>query len=427
MVYQLLKFKSSRWMWGSALFVALLFVAVYKFSPTLSGLVVPILVAFLGWSVMWSASFPQRYSLFEAVLPINTRDLFCAKVLFGASWLWLFLLSFLAAIQYPHSASSAVVTVSTFEAGPILTLAHIALCSVRAGEMSTPSWCKWAMGVPALISVGVLSISYATSIPVVQAVGVLAICVLSSVVLFMKTWTSLPNSFRIAPAQSPVQKASNISLPWPSLVWWPAMRPFFDNGSILLLCVLLAVGWKGGLFPGIFFIFMLFVRVSVQLRTGARWMCSLPISRHTIFAALVLTPLGSFTLGSLIRLHSSSQVAEVVILEVAVVTATSLLASFVIQLPKYAIGLPRVWARLLGLAAYLVLPLGWEIWRWFGSEIYAGNARTTRIEALFVSVPQARLHLWIVISIVIVGSLYGMAYTGFRRMEISPQRLTPAK
>lgn len=180
----------------------------------------------------------------------------------------------------------------------------------------------------------------------------------------------------------------------------------------------------GAVGEGFEWIMFLTFTFGTALIVKGRWLFALPISRHTLFA-IMLAPLGAFALGNLLRLHYSSQPGGVVILDLTAVAAACLLGVCIVQIPvlfsreftNKNMAVILTW----GAASLAWL---WTTWRLFRPETSTG-VHPVPIEIWFRSVPPASLPLLIVTAIIAVGALYWLAYAGFRRMEIRPQRMTP--
>jgi hypothetical protein len=312
-----------------------------------------------------------------------------------------------------------------FTAGSILTLVQVVLYAIRAAELSVPRW--WAQGanIIGMLALTILSIqSIVTPLPVAESAAIIAICWLSSAALFLKTWTSVPESFSVAPLKSEVQESSASRFRLPAFVWLPAMRSLFKGMTVLWLFFVLFSGTSSDLFMGTLFASLSCLVIAEALRKDARWLCSLPIARHAVFATATLTPLAVFVLGRVIHYHFSPQVGGIAILDIAAVTASSVLVLFLVRLPNFASRFGPGWARLFRFSPLVAAPLIWVMWRWFR---WSDETRIVPIEALFGSIPPERLPVWIAAAALIITILYGLAYAAFRRMEIIPQRLKPSQ
>jgi hypothetical protein len=306
-----------------------------------------------------------------------------------------------------------------------LTLTQVVLYAIRPAELSVPRWWAQAANFIAVLPFTFLLIQSGLTRWAAAATGtIVAICLLSSAALFARTWTSVPESFSVAPRKSAAEKSSTSRFRMPAFVWLPALRSLFKAMTIFFLFFVLTWGSSRDLFMGALVTSLCCLMIGERLRTDARWLCSLPIVRPTLFATSTLIPLAFYVLGRVIHYHFSPQVGGIAILDIAAVTASSLLVLFLVRLPNFASRFGPGWARLFRFSPLVAAPLIWVMWRWFR---WSDETRSVPLEALFGSIPPKCLPVWIAASAPVIAILYGLAYTAFRRMEISPQRLKPSR
>lgn len=414
MIFRLINFEHS-WKALLALWVFVLLVA-FGILTSLRAFEMAILTG--SFLMLFPSRLKPRCSPLQAALPICARDLFVAGLLLQLIICWSYNLTLAAAAKASHFE----VTGWALNTSAITTVGLIALYSVRTHESNIPRSSKWiiALVTYAVVS-AVLGIHYKPK-PAVPPIYVLPACALAAVVLFWMTWVSFPETFEIAPRESVEPRWKKNWFRWWKRPELPFLRSFGGKGSIALSCALVVFGWIGTVFFGIVFVFFSFFRTIARLRTAERWLFLLPISRRTLFATTILPPLGLFALGSLIGLCLSSQPPREVTLNVAVVAAASLLALFAVEIPSLVRRLGAGWILLLTCTASF--SVAWAVWRWCRSATGTSATKTLPIEAILGNVLPHRLSLLIATSVAGVAALYLLAYAGFCRMEIKPQRPT---
>ena len=296
MIYQLINFKTSRWVWGLSVFGGVVFTALCRYSYTGAVMALALLAPMAMSGSLWGSA--QRYSLFEASLPVRARDFLGARVLAGIAWTWLFVITSLLAARIFPSDKPAVPTVLVFTAGSILTLVQVVLYAIRAAELSVPRW--WAQGanIIGMLALTILSIqSIVTPLPVAESAAIIAICWLSSAALFLKTWTSVPESFSVAPLKSEVQESSASRFRLPAFVWLPAMRSLFKGMTVFCLFFVLFSGLRRDLFMGALFTSLCCLVIAEHLAKMPAGFARCPLRGTRCSRRPLLHPLQSLFLG----------------------------------------------------------------------------------------------------------------------------------
>ncbi|MGH9715308.1 MAG: hypothetical protein ACRD4R_01045 [Candidatus Acidiferrales bacterium] len=355
----------------------------------------------------------------ESALPIHARNLFASHLLVDITYCWVYIFTAVAAaVAISHLDLSAV----ALDASAVTTVGLVARHSVGMHEWKVRRKWRWIIGLGTYaVLIAALGMHYKPE-PAVAPAYVLPACALAAVALFWIDWVSFPQAFEIAPREPVEQKSANSRLRLPAFAGLPILRSFAGKESIAFSCALLVVGCIGTVFFGIVIVFISFFVTIAGLRGTGRWLFLLPISRHKLFAATILPPLGSFALGSLFGVCFSSRPPREAILGVATVAAASLLALFAAELPSLLRRLGAAWVVLLTCAASS--SVAWAVWRWCRPTTNASGIKTLPIETIVGKALPDRLPLLIVASAMGVIALYWLAYAGFRRLQVKPQRMT---
>ncbi len=434
MIYEILRFKKFPLFLGITVFVSSPIFAWFRFSPgagQLAGIVGIdqlswiVGIAFFIYMIVLASEKLPRSTLFEAALPIRARDLFCTRVLFMLALLWTFLLIIISAVQGSGGFTRAIVTAYLCMAGGVGTLAFIVRDSIRAAEFRPPRWGRWP--ILALVVV-LLFLPWPLGMSAIQMASFAATLGLGSAALFLRTWTSFPESFRLAPDKPVKEKSRRSGFASPSTAWRPALSAICDLVMIrwLFLCVI--AGAIGLLFFEFLFFFVAFLYTWKRVTVDNRWLFLLPISRKRLFAMTTLVPLAAITMCSLIQLHYfTSLPIAVIVLDGAAVAAVCLLALLIIVLPNF---LPQTgsWQMTSLILAALLLPPGWVVYEFLNTPlIRVWKLGSTPFERWVASLAPARLPLLMIAAAVVLPTLYWLAYVGFRRMDITPKRTTATR
>ncbi len=421
MIYRILLFKKFQFFLGIALFLSSAAFVWVRYSRTPEPWLWLLAYIFFIWILLGNPNL-RRCTLFEAALPIHARDLFCARAIMTLMLLWVSVFISAVAFLISHSSANWRFATLLFEEGAVMTLMYIALHSMRAGELSAPRWWRWTIFASAWV-LFILSIALIFALSYLQLLCVIGVCGLGSVVLFLKTWTSFPQSFQLAPKEA-VKKPRKGSLSLPTMAWRPALSALYDFKIVVWILLALAWGAMGNVFFLCGWAFMAFAQIRTRLIFKHRWIFGLPISRRGLFAMSTLAPLAAIPLSALIQLRFSPQPATVIVLDAVAGACVSMMFIAAVHVPSF-IPLAGPWQKLfLTLAA--CVPGGWLIWHQFNPMSHPRRFPTLPIELWFASIPHARLPLLMLAAGAILLALYGLAYLGFRRMEIPPRRMTPA-
>jgi hypothetical protein len=230
-------------------------------------------------SIVVLAGANRRVTLFQAALPIAARDLFLARLFSLLAVVWVPVLGTAAALCMT-AGGSFFRFASLLVAAAVASVAVVALQSLRLSQFSAPpAWAGWFLPVPLLPALLVYFVPTAIS---------LAVCAALFVALLWWDLARLPRSFQIAPrdaaAASPARRGARFLRP----VWWPLFRsaytpaasvPLFNSGLILV-----AMGWWS-VAP------LMLAAFVTQSLIALQWARPLPLSRHRLFALLLLPPL----------------------------------------------------------------------------------------------------------------------------------------
>lgn len=423
MIYRLLRIQESSWTFGVAFAGSCLIFFLYRhLSPAKVATAVMFLPSYLGYGLIFARKDPRRCTPFQAALPIPARDIFLAKVFSDVAGFWIASLTVLAAILTSPRAAQKGIALVLLDAGAIVTLARMAIHSIRTGEFNVPRWWRVVVGIGLIAAAGAMyAFTDPTRIPRLVTISVFAICMLGSVVLFCKAWVSLPESFQIAPEEAVALRPPRRKFWLSSFAWLPAARRLLTSGQPLFIFVLAVDASLFGMRPVGAQIFAIVVcwfsiwMTILLIKSRDRWLFSLPISRQMMFLPIVAAPLGILTL---FTLAVSEQSLRAKIIGLMFVAAIALMPGFFIRIPT----LPeryRVWWAYTRISVMLLTIAGLV---WWGIAA-GGGSGAIQIESWLGKILPVRLPLLIATAVAVVGVCYWIALKGFCRMEVPPRRL----
>jgi hypothetical protein len=400
---------------GVAIFYAV--VLTFMFSATLYGHV-GASVTCMALLFLAGSRAVGRNALFESLLPIPARDIFCARLLANLLSIWPPFLAIVAAIPFSRVEAKRQTVVAVIEALLLITLGMIAIYSVRARELQAPKWWKQTIAWSGMIAVSVLFIQTDFDpVPMIFTIPAMVFCALACVALFWKTWKSTPESFQIAPLEPVLQKSRTGEFRFPSVPWTPVLRTLFFSDAKTFPFLLVVMGLIGVSIGGILFIWISIMMGISRVIRNDQWLLSLPISRQKLFLAIVFIPLVLFSLGDIVHSVYLHQTPRQVMVDWLAVAAMSLLGVLVFQVSSLARRRIRVMYMILlyitGSFTFIYL-----VCHWFLHERGAYASKALPIEVWLANILPVELPLLIVTAIVVVGFLYGTAYAGFRHAEV---------
>ncbi len=229
----------------------------------------------------------RRCGAFEATLPLRTSDLFAARILSLLSAIWLPVIAGVIVIEAQSSAAAGYL----IESGALLTLALLITQSVRPRSFAAPKFLWTALWICTLIVWALLlrlRRSYAGS---PQPSLIIGICLPVSLLLFVKTWRALPESFQVAD-QHP---GADWAMPKTHFYWSPVMRSMLSRQTAAMCFAGLTFSYSGGC-P---FTLCWISFVTMQLAASLRWLSTLPFSRRKLLL-LTLAPGAVVLAGSVV-------------------------------------------------------------------------------------------------------------------------------
>ncbi len=370
------------------------------------------------WMVFPHRNRQPRCTPLQAALPIRARDIFLSHLLLDLIYCWAYNFTSVAiATEFHLNPTNFALDVSA-----ITSVGVVAIHSARTRECNVPRLWKWIIGLGTLAMLAVALGTHYKPQPAVPPVYVLPACALAAVALFWIDWVSFPEAFELAPRGPIGPKSDKGRFRLPEFAGLPFLRAFAGKSSISIGCALLVVGLVGSVFLGIVCIFCSFFVTLLRLRTTESWLFLLPVSRQKLFAAMIVPPLGFFALGSFIAICCSSQSPREAILGVAAVAVFSLLALFAAQIPSLVYRLRVAWVLLLTCTVCFLVC--WTVWRWCGPATGLGGMRKPPIVAISENALPNHLLLLMAMGAAGLAALYWLAYAGFRRMQVKPQRIT---
>jgi hypothetical protein len=215
----------------------------------------------------------QRATLFTAALPVPARTLFLARVLATLGVLWLPCLVAIATAAVLGRSSEAAPVVG--EIAALLALPVAITFSLRPREFSRPLR-QLAMATTLMAAGSVYLVAQASRGVIVAVAAVL------SVLLLVRTWSVIPESFQAAPAEAREHMERPRKAWAPAIVWAPVLRSVFPTGAIGLLSPLFLQ-----LIPGMWLWGVTIIVIPFQVAvTYSQWALTLPIPRRAFLAAV---------------------------------------------------------------------------------------------------------------------------------------------
>jgi hypothetical protein len=386
-------------------------------SATLLGKV-GIAITVMTFVFLFGARAASGNFLFETALPVQGRDIFCARLFVHLFLVWPPLLAMIAAIPFSRVTAKSQTAVAVVEALLLITLGILAIYSVRARQLQAPTWWKQTIGWTGMIAVPALFIQTGFNpVPMALTIPAIALCALACLALFWKTRNSTPQSFQLAPTKPALQKSRAGKFSLPSLPWMPVLRMFFSSELRNFFILLLLVGSMGVSVGGIFFIWIFIMAAILRVVRNDQWLLSMPISRQRLFLAIVFVPLVFFMFGGIINLIYSHEPPREQIIDWLAVMTMSLLGVLTFQISSFARRHIRVMYVLL---LYLTVSFTflYFVCHWFLHERGPYASKTLPIEVWLANILPAQLPLLIVTALAVGGFLYAIAYAGFRRAEV---------
>jgi hypothetical protein len=281
----------------------------------------------------------SQRGLYEAALPIDTRDLWLSRVL-----------SLLAMIWVPSCVVLAIglPRLPLFEAGAVCTVIVLAVKRVGIRELTVPPWLgriAQAFFVCLFLMPFVLRPLKSVHWPALPSPGsVLAICLPAGAALFWWGWTSVPKSFQIAPMEEagsmPVLSRETNG---PSEFAWPPVLRVVCGGQPMLLMI-------GFVFASVTFghgtAGVLAAIPQNQIRARYRWLLALPFSPRKLFGLIAIPAAAATVLGSIAHIfidakHPLAPRARFV--ELLAQLAAVYFVIFLSELPSWS-RLSKLWA-----------------------------------------------------------------------------------
>jgi hypothetical protein len=233
--------------------------------------------------------FRQRYTPFQATLPIAGKQLFLSRVLSLLAFIWVPILCASAAMAVVGGNWTWHAQLALLEYLAVATLALLLIECVRVQTIDPPAWLTIIVFGIIVVSAPTIGLFLPGSVALI--VAVLGGCALASAALFLKAWSEVPKCFQLAP--TPLQGAEPVLLrsehagsALQTIPWWPVFRAvYFGNWQTsLTVFVILFVLIQLVIFGSEFAVFALvYIPVTfAEYRRGLRWLIHLPISARKL-------------------------------------------------------------------------------------------------------------------------------------------------
>jgi hypothetical protein len=269
--------------------------------------------------------------------------------------------------------------------------------------------------------------------------AVLLVCFTAIAGLLAYAWLHIPASFQIMSAdeERPSQQSQKPGVPLSSspagiLAWAPLFRTL-SFSSYAMFIVLGAIWTLTSAWPlGALVCVMMFS----QIHFRSHWLFALPVSRHKLFAMLVLPLFGVMTAGSVLSIYfdllgkstlqsAGAGMARMLLVNVAAVAAGSLLSVFMVNL---------AWWRRAGRTLRKSVPpfyflaffggLGMVLMRQFSSHTpHSGESLGGVPLALALRILPDNIFALAGVSIIFLGCLYWIVSQQFCELEMSPVQM----
>ncbi len=226
--------------------------------------------------------FRQRYTLFQATLPIAGKQLFLARIGSLMACVWLPIVSAVALTALLRSDLTWADRLPLFEAGAVITVAVILVQCVRVQTINPPAWLV-VVAYAGMFSPLFMLGEFFLPQPTAAGAALLGGCALVSAVLFLKAWAEVPKSFQLAPAEPVSARSGHASRAWPTANWWLVFRsPYGWQASLSLFAVFTTMLFGGAVFA----LCIVAPAFFVTCRLGLRWLLHLPVSLRKVFCAM---------------------------------------------------------------------------------------------------------------------------------------------
>jgi hypothetical protein len=246
------------------------------------------LAAILGLTCLVLPQFRQRWTPFQAALPIDGRQLIASRVLSLLAFIWMPILAAMARMLAGRGEPARVGSLPLLEAGVIVTTVILLVQSVRIRELSPPPWLTIVAYAGIFLLLPIMGSNLFPG-PVAVVIAVVAGCTVASAVLFLKAWMSVPKAFQLAPAEAAslsTEPSTELSTEragrgWPAFAWWPVFHALYGR-------------WQVRLFPSVSLVAALagnwgFALLMAPSFYGSwHWLLHLPVSARKLFWALWL-------------------------------------------------------------------------------------------------------------------------------------------
>jgi hypothetical protein len=259
--------------------------------------------------------FLQRYTLLQATLPIEGKDLFLSRIVSLMAFIWTPILAALAATA-GRSNWSWTDRLTVVALGAMLTLGLMLIQSLRVRALEPPGWLTILVLVVMVASGPVAGLLLPGSSALL--IALLGSCALASAALFLKGLVEVPRSFQLAPVHlkggQPVSvRSERTGSSIQTAPWWPVFRALYfgswrtGGGPFIVFVGLFSSVVFGWMSP---FLWLTVIPASFfNYRNGLLWLAHLPISARKLFwlvwapstAAILLALTLNFALGGLVR------------------------------------------------------------------------------------------------------------------------------
>jgi hypothetical protein len=359
MIYQLIK-RDPAWKLALTLAAATAVLSTWMLRYRMSILIPDLWFTFF-ISTILSLRPHHRCTLFEAALPIDGRQLFCARLLSMLAAIWLPALSVVACVFTFGQNQRRIVALTTVAIAAAVTAAMCIVQSVRVREFSAPLWVFIVTMSVGYLAVRIVSVVLPFSYITLTAELLICACV-SSALLFV-TWIDIPRSFQVAAPGPVASKASAMKShqgharenrrPSFILVWLPAYRSMFNWLPLLYFFLVLGYSAEGKWVFASLWSLSIFSWALHRLR----WISTLPISQRTVFLTLLFLSIVPQLAGCLLRSLLGSRPDELAFIVATAMTAVTLLLMIAVQIPLWA----RLWhvPKVVRLAPVLLILGAW--------------------------------------------------------------------
>ena len=399
MIYQLMKRDPA---WRRAPYFAIASAVLWPLHSSVSSILAFVLLSSVYMTGIILFRVHERCTLFTVALPIAGRQIYLARVLSLATFIWLPILA-AAAVSWRDF-------VVLIEAGALASVAVLLIQSVRVREISAPPWVTIA-AASSLLIIAFLGI-------LVSAKVVLASCASVGAILFLKAWAGVPKSFQVGPIEATSQRLEAPRPALPAAVWWPVFSALFTWQFLAFVPALF-------IFPmqqGAMFATVWVAATLQQSHPGLHWLLSLPVSRRKLLLSVLLPPLALLMAGYAIGIHfeKASEPLKMRIIAVAAILVMAHGQVFLMHLRFWRplIAVPPGVLRIVSVAfifpIFAVFVLD-TIWQPRGSLTAAALAGIAGI------LPD-NLTILTVLVVALVGAAYCVLDKQFRELEVAEWR-----